>query len=136
VPGVPFLKNQATEFYVMVVSQADTDIFQVNPTIAAGDFRVSIDGGAFNNPATLPVVSPAGSKQIEIALSAAEMNGDVITVRGSDQAGDEWCDVFGQIFTDTDQIGTLVANVWSAGARTLTSFGTLIVTYGRMCQER
>jgi hypothetical protein len=69
--GVPPKKNTAFTLYTSVVSVADTTIMQANPTIAAGDFQVSIDGGALNNPATLPVVSPAASKQIEIALSAA-----------------------------------------------------------------
>lgn len=112
--GVPPKKNTAAPLYVTVVSQANTNIFQVNPTIAAGDFQVSIDGGAFNNPATLPVVSPAGSKQIEIALSAAERNGDVITVIGSDQAGAEWADVFIELFTDTETVGGIVASLVAA----------------------
>lgn len=99
-----FIEDEKTEgkaliFYTVAVSQADTDLFQVNPTIAAGDFKVSTDDGAFGNPATLPAVNPAGGKQIKIVLSVAEMGGKVITVIGSDAAGDEWTDVFIQFFT-------------------------------------
>jgi hypothetical protein len=126
--GVPPKKNTAFTLYTSVVSVADTTIMQANPTIAAGDFQVSIDGGALNNPATLPVVLPAASKQIEIALSAAEMNGDVITIIGSDQAGAEWCDVFIQIFTDTAQISDLEpADVWSYATRTLTASAAAVI---------
>lgn len=41
-------------FYACLVSQADTKLFKSAPTLAAGDFKVSIDGGAFANLATLP----------------------------------------------------------------------------------
>lgn len=113
--GVPFKKGVAVDVYTTVTSQSDTTIFQANPTIAAGDFQVSIDGGALNNLTTLPSVSPAASKQIKIELSAAEMNGDVITIIGSDQAGAEWYDVFIQLFTSDQQIDDLTACL-TAGA--------------------
>lgn len=110
--GVPPKKAVAFTLYTGVISIADTTRLQTNPTIAAGDFVVSIDGAALNNPATLPVVSPAASKQIEVALSAAEMNGDVITVIGSDQAGAEWADVFIQIFTSVVQMDEIDEEVY------------------------
>ena len=78
--------------YTSLTSQANTKVFQVNPTIAAGDFQVSIDGGAFTDLTTLPVVTPSGSSTVKISLSAAEMTGDNIVVRAVDQAGSEWCD--------------------------------------------
>lgn len=46
-----------------------------NPTIAAGDFTVSTDGGAFANLATLPFVTPSGSGRVLLSFSAAEMTG-------------------------------------------------------------
>ena len=62
---------------------------------AAGDFQVSIDGGSFNNLSSLPAVTPAGSEAVILILSAGEMNGDVIAVRGKDQTNPkEWCDFF------------------------------------------
>lgn len=111
------IKNQAYVFYVSLLSQADKDIFQVNPTLAAGDVKVSIDGGALNNLATLPVVTPAGSKLVKVSLSAAEMNGDQICVVFSDQLGNEWCD---WVETITPLASSLPAQVWAYATRTLT----------------
>lgn len=97
-------KNTQYIFYVSLVSQASTLVFQSNPTIAAGDFQVSTDGGALANLGTLPTVNPASSKLVEITLSAAEMNGDNIQIIGSDQAGAEWCDIMINIQTSAQQI--------------------------------
>ena len=92
--GFPPKKNTAYSFFIAVISQTNPSIFQNAPTIAAGDFKVSIDGAALNNLATLPVVTPPASKIIKVSLSAAEMNGDDINVIWSDQAGAEWADGF------------------------------------------
>lgn len=129
--GVPPVKNEAFTFYCALTSQANTDIFQANPTLAAGDVQVSIDGGAFNNLGSLPTVSPAAGEQVEAILTAGEMNGDVIGVLFSDVAGNEWQDLYIEMFTDSQQIGdiptaaTIATAVWAAGTRTLTAFGTL-----------
>ena len=64
--------------------------FQVNPTLATGDFTISKDFGAFVNLATLPVVTPAGSTSVRIVLSATEMNADKILIFAKDQTGNEW----------------------------------------------
>jgi hypothetical protein len=64
--------------------------FRVNPTIAAGDFQISKDSGAFVNLTNLPLVSPAGSPLVLFQLTAAEMTADRVTVLGVDQAGGEW----------------------------------------------
>jgi len=103
----PPKKNTAFVLYISVVSQANTKIMQSSPTIAAGDFKVSIDGGALNNLATLPVVTPAASKMIKVDLSASEMNGDNITVVCSDAAGAEWCDLVINLQTTARQIDDL-----------------------------
>ncbi len=79
--------------YVGLIDQSDTRLLQVNPTLAAGDVKVSIDGGTFNDLATLPVVTPAAGRSVKVALSAAEMTGDNITVVFHDAAGAEWCDL-------------------------------------------
>ena len=89
---VPPKKNTSYTFYWALVSQADTKIFQANPTLAAGDVKVAIDDGAPANMTTLPVVDADFTKRIKVALSAAEMNGDNISIIFADAAGAEWCD--------------------------------------------
>ena len=83
--GVPWVGR------IGLVSKADTTELQVNPTIAAGDFQVSKDGGSFVNLATLPTVEPAGSEVVKLSLSAADMQADDVVIRAKDQAGNEWC---------------------------------------------
>ena len=94
-------------FYVGLVSQADTKLLQNNPTLAAADFNVSIDGGVLNPLGTTPTVTPANSRMVKITLSAAEMNGDNITVVCSDAAGAQWCDLIINIQTAVHQIDDL-----------------------------
>lgn len=103
----PPLKNTQFIIYVGLNSQANPDTFQTNPTIATGDFKVSVDGGALANITTLPVVTPASSKLVKITLSASEMNGDTIMLVGSDAAGGEWGDIIITIHTTTIQLESL-----------------------------
>lgn len=103
-------KNTEFIFYISLVDQADTKLFKSNPTIAAGDFKVSTDGGALGNPATLPAVTPASSKAVKVTLSASEMNGDNIVLIGSDAAGAEWCDISINIQTTQQQIDNLLGD--------------------------
>jgi hypothetical protein len=91
-PGIGPERGVAFIFHMALVSQANTKVLQSNPTIAEGDFKVSIDDGAFNNLATTPTVSPASGKAVKVSLSAAEMLGDNIKVLASDASGSEWCD--------------------------------------------
>lgn len=93
--------------YAGLFSQANTKILQSNPTLATGDAKVSIDGGAFANLSTLPAVTPASGKSVKITLSTSEMNGDNITVVLSDASGDEWCDLIINIQTSAQQIDDL-----------------------------
>ena len=66
---------------------------QPSPTIATGDFKVSVDGAAFVNLTNLPTVIPAGGKVVLVNLTANEMDGDTIAVVASDQTDPpEWCD--------------------------------------------
>lgn len=85
------IKGRAYKFYVGLVSQADTKLLQANPTIAAGDFQISKDGGAFANLTTLPSANPASGRAVMIDLSIAEMTADNIVVQCVDAAGAEWC---------------------------------------------
>ena len=79
--------------YISLVDQSDTKKMKSNPTIAAGDFKVSKDGGALANLTTLPSVTPASSVMVKIDLSATEMTADNVTVVCIDAAGAEWCDL-------------------------------------------
>ena len=98
--GVAFI------FYRGLVSQADTKLLKSTPTLAAGDFKVSIDGGAFANLATLPTNTPSGVS-VKFSLSAAEMTGDNIVVACIDSAGAEWCDQMIDIQTAPRSVGDL-----------------------------
>lgn len=84
------VQGVAYEFYIALVDSNAPETFIEDPTIEAGDFQVSTDGGAFANLTTLPVVSPAGSRNVLVSLSATEMNGEKVTVQAVDQAGSEW----------------------------------------------
>jgi hypothetical protein len=92
-PYNPPTKNEDFIIGIGVPEVDDSTTLKVSPTIAAGDFQVSKDFGAFANLTTLPSVLPAGSQQIKITLSATEMNADVVTIRCVDQtATKEWAD--------------------------------------------
>jgi hypothetical protein len=104
---VPPKKNTAFVFYVGLVSQADTKLLQNNPTLAAGDVKVSTDGGTLNNITTLPDAEPDASRSIRVQLSADEMNGDNIVVVFVDAAGAEWCDQIVNIQTAARQVDDL-----------------------------
>ena len=81
----------ARDFYAPVVAAAAQNL-QVNPTIAAGDWKRSIDGAALANMDTLPVVTPAGGVDIKFALSITELSGKILRIIGIDVAGTEWED--------------------------------------------
>ena len=104
---VPAKRATAYILYTSLVSQANTKIMKVNPTLAAGDFKVSIDGGALANLTTLPTVTPAAGSMVKISLSSAEMTGDNITVVCLDAAGAEWCDQTINIQTAARQVDDL-----------------------------
>jgi len=87
-------KGVAYEFYLSVADLGDSQMFVVDPTIAAGDFQVSKDGGAFANLSSLPTVAPGGSQTIKINLSTAEMTADKVDPQGHDQVGEQWGDIF------------------------------------------
>jgi len=91
-------KGVAFTFDLTLIDQANRPNIKLTPTLAAGDFKVSIDGGALANPATLPSESPAGSGIVKVILSAAEMTGDRIALKAHDAAGAEWDDVLVDIF--------------------------------------
>jgi hypothetical protein len=60
-PYNPPKKNEDFLIRIALEDYAQPGNFKSNPTIAAGDFKVSTDGGALGNLTTLPTVSPASS---------------------------------------------------------------------------
>jgi hypothetical protein len=94
-PYNPPKKNEDFQIRIALVDVSDGRSFKITPTIAAGDFQVDIDGGGFSNLTNLPTVSPAATCAVLLNMTAAQMNGDVITIRGVDQTSPkEWCDIF------------------------------------------
>ena len=89
----PPKKNHEFRFRFTVEDMANPGKAKVNPTIAAGDFKVDTDGAGAGNPATAVTVDPAGTKWLYVVLSAGEMNGDIVTFTASDQTSPaEWAD--------------------------------------------
>lgn len=104
---VPPQKNVEYIFYVSLASQANIKVMQSNPTLAAGDVKVSTDGNALTNLDTLPDVDPDASYFVKVTVSATEMNGDNIVILFHDAAGDEWCDLMINIQTSAQSLNTM-----------------------------
>jgi hypothetical protein len=92
-PYNPPKKNEDFIIGVSLSDMATPGAIKTNPTIAAGDFKISKDFGAFANLATLPTVTPASGDQVKIELSSTEMNADNVHVVWKDQTSPkEWAD--------------------------------------------
>lgn len=107
---LPAVKNSAFVFRAVLFAQSDNQI-KSNPTIAAGDFKASVDGAAFANLTTLPDVDPDSTVQVKISLSADEMNGDEIMVTAIDASGAEWHSAAWVIHTAAQTFDTMDANI-------------------------
>lgn len=103
-------KDVAFVFYGALTSQANPLVLQANPTLAAGDVIVQVDGVSLGNITTLPSAVPAAGTSVKVQLTADEMNGDNIIVKFSDVAGAEWCDLTIAIQTTAQQIDTLASS--------------------------
>jgi len=100
-PYNPPIKGEDFVIRIALNDASDPKSFKSNPTLAAGDFKVDLDGGGLNNLATTPSCTGA-NVLVKITLSSTEMNGDVITVVGIDQtATKEWADFCFSIPTTT-----------------------------------
>jgi len=120
-------KNTAFTFNVALTSQADTKLFKTSPTLAAGDITVSKDGGNFANIGTLPTqIQTTGV--LPVALTADEMNADLVVVLFHDAAGAEWCDAVVTIHTETGTISEIDTNVDSILADTGTD-GVVVASH-------
>lgn len=100
------VKGVAYDFYISLVAIAGAT-FQANPTLAAGDFLISKEGGAFTNLTTLPTVEPALGISVKVPLSATEMDAEKVVVTAIDAAGAEWQDA--SIFLDVPDSTTELA---------------------------
>lgn len=104
---VPPKINTQFVYYSALVAQSDTRTLKSNPTIAAGDFKTSLDGGALGNLGTLPTVTPASSVMVKFTLATTETNGGNFTIVSIDAAGAEWCDRCDNFQTSARQIDDL-----------------------------
>lgn len=88
----PPVKGQAFVFYITLTSVTTGRILS-NPTIAAGDFTISKDGGNFASLNTTPTVTPASSKSVKVTISTTEADCDGWLCVWADQtAPPEWSD--------------------------------------------
>ena len=101
-PYNPPIKAQDFIIRLSLADMAIPGAFKSSPTIAAGDFKVDLDGGGLTNLNTLPSVDPAASVLVKLTLSSTEMNGDVVTMVAIDQTSPkEWADFVLSIPTST-----------------------------------
>ena len=92
-PYNPPVKGEDFVMRIALTDYATSGTLRISPTIAAGDFKISKDGGALADLAVLPVIEPAGSMCVKVALSASEMTADTVAVQAVDQtAVKEWAD--------------------------------------------
>jgi hypothetical protein len=92
-PYNPPVRSEDLVLRVALSDMMSAGSFKSNPTIAAGDWKVDLDGGGLTDLTTLPSVSPASSVLVRVELSAAEMDADVVTIVGIDQTSPkEWAD--------------------------------------------
>jgi hypothetical protein len=123
--SVPAIKkNVAGQEVFFPLFDATGDIV-LAPVPQAGDFQISLDGGAFGNVTNIPTVTPAGGGQLRWQPTQDETNADHIGFRGVDQVGAAWSDLFIDFYTSPIQLNDIATQVWTYVTRTLTSFGTL-----------
>lgn len=92
-PYNPPVKGEDFVIRVALQDAANPGKFKINPTIAAGDFRVKKDAGALTNLTTLPAVDSASEFWVKVTLSATEMNADNVCIQAVDQTDPpEWLD--------------------------------------------
>lgn len=116
--------------YIGLVDQADTKKLKANPTIAAGDFKISKDGGSFANLTNLPTVTPASGAAVQLSLTSTEMTADNIVIACIDAAGAEWCDQLINIQTSVRQIDDLAYPATSGRPILVDASGNVAVQSG------
>lgn len=124
--NVPPKKNTAFTYRVRLFDP-DTQRVISAPTVAAGDILVQIDGGGYNNIASFTV----DGVDVDLELSAANMNGDVIDVVLQDQTEpQEWLPQSMTILTAARTLDELPQAIWdvlTSALDTVGSIGKLLV---------
>jgi hypothetical protein len=106
---------------VPLVERGGSD-YLANPTLAAGDVKVSKDGGAFTNLGTLPDAHPASGKSVRVQLSATEMEATFLVIDFIDQTSPkEWEDQRLIVMTELAR-GAIAGTVVADGSNTATTF--------------
>jgi len=126
------VKNVAYTFYTALTSQASAPAFQANPTLATGDVKVSLDGGALANIATLPSATPASSRILAVALSQTEMNHDDIVIQFTDASGAEWHEKIVHIQTTTRGLDNLAYPTTSGRSIDVTATGEVGIDWSNI----
>lgn len=119
----PVIKNGASGaiFYAGLLDAVIPGALKASPTLAAGDFQISKDGGAFANLGTLPTVTPAAGRAVKFTLSQAETNADNIVIQCVDQTSPkEWVDAFILIQTAAKQFDDLATATALAAVAAIT----------------
>lgn len=119
-------KNIGFIVYLSLTSQASRPQFQTNPTLAAGDATLSVDGAAAGNLGALPTVTPAGGKRVKITVAATENTGTNGSVMFSDQAGAEWDDLHFSWENDRSTLDSGTAQAGAANSVTLQSTASAV----------
>jgi len=125
----PVKYGTATSLYTALFN-LNTRTADADPTLASGDVKLSKDGGALTNLATLPDALPAAGRQVRIQLSVAETQCKIGFIEFIDQtATAEWDQQHVMFYTyghpsafDTskfDCIRTSTAQTGAAGSITL-----------------
>jgi hypothetical protein len=121
------VSGSAYTFTLSLFSQSTGNVIQ-NPTIAAGDFNISTDGGSLTPLATTPTVTPANSYIVEFNLTSGEVGTDHFTIVCIDAAGSEWKDVVFhetvQAKNDTVDVDAIADGVWDESQSGHTTPGT------------
>lgn len=125
----PPVNGVAYTVYISLQDFVNPGSYKANPTLAAGDVKISIDGGAFNNLTTLPAVTPAAGIAVKVQLSAPEMTGDNIFVQFIDQTNPkEWADFAFDVQTVASapiSAATVGAAVWDYLLTAITTVGSI-----------
>ena len=109
---VPPKKNTSFVFETAFVDTASRPDFKAAPTIASGDFKISIDGTSGVALAANPAALSGATNIVRFSISGAEMNGDIISIMCIDAAGGEWDDQLITIHTAAnlnDDLATIIS---------------------------
>jgi hypothetical protein len=89
-------KNSATPAkgvaYTFKITLRDKTTGEIlaDPTLVAGDFKISKDDGGYANLTTLPSALPALGYSIKVSLSATEMNANDVHIVALDADAGQW----------------------------------------------